>query len=101
MSLDIRAVIVTIAYAIGINLILLSIANLGIGLECGSAEEFAYNETWNYTDLDDPSSVEFRANVWNIVFNRCEGLPTILWLLFEVPILVGIGYIIRGFIGAT
>lgn len=102
MSLDIKSTILTVAYAIGINLILVSFANWGIGFSCENVQYQQQQLTdSNYTDINDPSSVEFRASVWDIIFNRCEDLPTVVWLIFEVPILIGVAYIIRGFIGAT
>jgi len=100
MGLEIKSLVVIISYAIISNLILLSIANLNVGLSC---PDLIINPTisgLNYTS-DVGTATEFRANVIDIATNRCSGIPAWLYWAFEVPVLIGLLYVVRGFIGAT
>jgi hypothetical protein len=102
MSLEIKSVIIVIAYAIISNLVMFSYANMGIGITCYREEnEFDINTTINYTDGSDTNLIEVRSNIFNVALDRCNGFPAWLFWVLEVPVIIGIIYIIRGFVGLT
>lgn len=101
MAMDIRIVIFTIAYAIISNIFLVEYANMGIGIECQNVNAVSFNDTFNYTDESDSNLANVRANAFDLALGRCEGLPWWIYWIFEIPFIIGIAYIIRGFIGAT
>lgn len=100
MGLSIKAIIVVIGYAIISNFVIVQIANLNIGVNCPQVVAEYSASDLNYTS-DDGGAVTFRANVIDVATNRCSGLPGWVYWAFEVPVLIGLLYIVRGFIGAT
>lgn len=97
MTMSLKGMIVLVAYAIGINLVLISFANLNIGISCPELVE-SYNATGslNATELSSSS-----ASIIDIALNRCSGVPSWLFWVLELPVILGLLYIIRAFIGAT
>ena len=100
MALNIREIVVLLIYALSINLVLLGLANLGTGLNCGELET-SYSTSYNLTDEDNLDLKYSSANIIDLALGRCEGLPVWLFWVFELPIIVGLLYIIRGFVGLT
>lgn len=101
MSLNIKHMIILLVYAIGINLVLISFANMGIGINCSNIEDMDYNQTYNLTEDNNTDIKQSSASIVDLALGRCEGIPYWLFMIFELPIIVGLLYIIRGFIGAT
>ncbi len=79
---------------------LLESSNLGIGIDCGTLTE-EYSTEYNVTDPNNTEIKESSASIIDLALGRCEGLPFWLFVIFELPIIVGLLYIIRGFIGVT
>ena len=92
--------VVLIIYSISINLILLQFANMGIGISCENLQQ-SYNTSYNETDFDSSELKQSSASIVDLALGRCQGLPYWLVLVFELPIIVGLLYIIRGFFGVT
>jgi hypothetical protein len=98
-------VIFLIAYAIGINLLLISFANLSIGISCGNLQTkynstFAVNES-DTTGIVSSSGVTGIRLITSWALGRCSGLPSWIVWLFEIPVVIGLLYVVRSFIGAT
>jgi hypothetical protein len=95
--MELKGLMVLVAYAIGINLLLVSFANLNVGVSCPSLSKFANTTaTTNQTELTYNS-----ASIIDIALNRCSGVPSWIFWIFEVPVILGLLYIIRAYIGAT
>lgn len=101
MSLQIKEIIILLMYAIGINLVLVQFANMGTGIVCNPLYDSSYNSTYNLTDTGNTQIKQSSASIVDLALGRCDGLPAILVWVFELPIIVGLLYIVRGFIGAT
>ena len=101
MSLNINQIIVLLVYSFGINLVLVSFANMGIGIECNSLDNYQFNQTYNLTEENNSEIKQSSASIIDLALGRCNGIPYWLFLIFELPIIVGLLYIIRGFVGAT
>jgi len=101
MSLNINQIIILLVYSIGINLVLVSFANMGIGIECNSLDNYQFNQTYNLTEENNSEIKQSSASIIDLALGRCNGIPYWLFLIFELPIIVGLLYIIRGFVGAT
>jgi hypothetical protein len=98
-------IIFLIAYAIGINLLLVSFASLNIGISCGELGT-KYNTTISVNESDttgivSSTGVKGIGLITSWALGRCEGLPSWIVWVFEIPVLVGLLFIIRSFIGAT
>lgn len=101
MSLMVKEIIILLMYAIGINLVLLGFANLGSGNICANLYQPTYNKTYNSSDTSNAELGRNSASIIDLALGRCDGLPQFIVLIFELPIIVGLLYLIRGFIGAT
>lgn len=103
MSMRIKEIIIVLVYALGMNMLLLSFANMGIGIDCSNLQEeyTHYNQTYNLTDSENQELKTSSASIIDLALGRCEGMPYWLFIILELPIIVGLLYIIRGFIGAT
>lgn len=90
-----------------INFILTGFASFNSGISCPNIYSNAISTSYNQSEINtgvssNPISlVNMLVTVVNLVTNQCEGIPYILVLICEVPILIGFAYIVRGFIGAT
>ena len=100
MSLNIKHGIIILTYALVVNIILVSIANLGIGLDCGELTT-EFNSTHNVTDIDSTETKESAVSIIDIALNRCENLPYYIFILLELPIFLGLLILIRQLIGFT
>lgn len=98
---EITAIIFIIGYAIISNYILLQFANLGIGINCISEIETELNTSTDFTITNVTNYGSARAGILDLALGRCEGLPTVFYLLFELPVIIGLIYIGRKFIGFT
>jgi len=95
--MNLKGMIVLVAYAIGINLVLVSFANLNIGISCPELiESYNFTSSTNSTELTSNS-----ASILDIALNRCSGVPSWIFWVLELPVILGLLYIIRAFIGAT
>lgn len=101
MSLMVKEILILLIYSIGINLVLLGFANLGSGTLCSNLYGSTYNTTYNISDTNNVQLGKNSASIIDLALGRCSGIPQFLVLLFELPIIVGLLYLIRGFIGAT
>ena len=107
MSLNINQIIVLLVYSFGINLVLVSFANMGIGIECNSLDNYQFNQTYNQTELEqginsNPITLINSVRIMvDLALGRCDGIPYWLFLVLELPIIVGLLYVLRGFVGAT
>jgi len=107
MGLMIKEIIILFIYMIGINFVLVGFANLGSGISCPDLYQVSLNTSYNASEISSGvtsnpiSMTNMVRTVIQLVTNSCIGIPYVLVLLFEVPILIGFAYIIRGFIGAT
>lgn len=89
-------------YGIVVNLIFINLSTIGIDMGCHYYErDLGLNTTINYTDTSDSSLREFRGNIFDVAFNRCDNIPAWIFWIFEVPFLIGLAYIVRAFVGAT
>ena len=91
MGISVQAIVILIVYAFGINIMLLELSRIGVGIQCPTLSA-AYNTT--------NSSLSF-SSITDLALGRCEGLPLYLVLLFELPVIAGLLYIARAFVGAT
>jgi len=96
---EITAIIFVVGYAILSNIILLQFANLGVGINCGSIIESELNTSTDFSDTNITTYGQSRANILDLALGRCEGLPTLFYLLFELPVIIGLIFIGRKFIG--
>jgi hypothetical protein len=95
--MELKGLIVLVAYAIGINLLLVSFANLNVGVSCPNLSKFV-----NATATVNQSEITYNsASIIDIALNRCSGLPSWIFWVMEVPVILGLLYIVRAFIGAT
>lgn len=107
MGLMIKEIIILFMYTIGINLLLVGFANLGSSISCPDIYNANLNTTFNTSEISSGvtsnpiSMTNMVRTIIQLVTNSCSGIPYVLVLLFEVPIIIGFAYIIRGFIGAT
>jgi hypothetical protein len=97
-----KAIIVIFIYAVVSNYLMLSIANSGLGVDCRNLDT-SLNTTYNVTDLtanttDTKSSA---TDLINVALGRCSGFPAWMYWVFQVPTILGLLYVIRGFIGLT
>ena len=101
MSLDIKAMVIIFIYAILSNMILINIAKTTDSVVCENIQEINYNYTYegNYTQ-DEPTK-ESGVNLIKLALNRCVGIPFWIFWLTQMPTIIGILYLIRGFIGFT
>jgi hypothetical protein len=60
----------------------------------------ATNETFTVGNVTYTSDIGWK-DILNIATGRCQGLPLIVVLLVELPLLVGLAYGIRMFAGFT
>jgi len=102
MALSIRELTIFLVYAIGINIIFASLSNLGV-LECSNvSESFLQNDTYAVQNITDDVDTKTSANNFiSLILNRCDGFPAWIYWMFQVPLIIGLLYIIRGFIGVT
>ena len=97
MSAGLKGMIVLVSYSIFINLILVSFANMNVGISCPElVADYNKTGTVNETEL-----VSNSASIIDIALSRCSGIPKWLFWIAEIPIILGLLYIIRSFIGAT
>ena len=102
---DITAVIIVVGYAIISNLILFEFAKLGIGINCPELENQLSNvtDTFNYTAEDYPNLRKGSpiVTIYQIAVGRCSGIEWWLYAISQVPVIIGILFIARKFIGFT
>ena len=91
MGISVQAIVILIMYAVAINIILLELARIGIGINCPSMSS-AYNTT--------NRSLGF-SEITDLALGRCDGLPFILIVILELPVIAGLIYIVRAYIGGT
>jgi len=91
MGISVTAIVILLMYSIGINVILLELAKVGVGVNCPnlSTSYNTTNQSWGWGDITD------------LALGRCEGLPFVLVALLELPVIAGLFYVIRAFAGAT
>lgn len=108
MGLMVKEIIIVTIYTIGINLILSSLSTSVGGVSCPNVYDLSNQDvSLNETELQSGISsnpvtmISSVVTIFNLITNQCTGIPYILVLICELPILIGILYIVRGFIGAT
>ncbi|OGY23297.1 MAG: hypothetical protein A2172_03775 [Candidatus Woykebacteria bacterium RBG_13_40_15] len=102
MTGTISEIVILLAVAFGLNYMLLSFAQLGIGIQCPNLQSTygTINETYEVGNTTYTQRFGYR-DIVNLAIGRCAGLPISLVILLELPLLVGLFYILRMFIGAT
>lgn len=103
MTLDLKAMILVVIYAVLSNMILISVSDSFDGISCPdfSLNEYttSYNTSLNYTS--DSLTQDNGASFFKLLLNRCNGLPYWVFWLTQVPTILGILYVLRAFIGFT
>ena len=97
MALNIKSIIIVVMYAVLSTLFLTELGKVGnicpdppIKIDSGTI------------DIGTDADIKTTAQVFlDILFNRCEGLPSWIYWIIEVPTILGLLYIARGFIGLT
>lgn len=95
MGISVNAIVLILIYAFGINYILLAMSYMNLGINCPSVDQ-NYNSTTNSTNY-----AQLYANAVSMALGRCDGLPFYIWLIFELPVIAGLLYVARAYIGAT
>lgn len=107
MGLMIKEILILFIYTICINLVLTGFANLNSGISCPNVYSYSSSVSLNETEFETGVSsnpitlTNTVITTINLITNQCEGIPYILVLIFELPVLIGFLYIARSFIGAT
>ena len=98
MAVALKEIIITLILAFGLNIILLAWANQSGTIDCPSMSTVysLQNETYeNHTR-------EYGySDILDMALGQCSGINPILIIIFQLPLLVAIFYIIRLFIGFT
>ena len=101
MALDIKQIVILIFYLVATNLFFVLLGNVS-GFCDNLPDEFDVDFDENIGNVTDDSEVKMEANNFlNIILNRCEGFPGWIYWLFQVPGIIGVLYVIRGFVGLT
>ncbi len=88
---------ILVIYAVIINFFLISLGSIS-GV-CPNLDDTTFEGVENVTD--DTDTKEQASAFLNIIMNQCDGLPLLLYLVFQVPLIIGILSVIRSFIGLT
>lgn len=96
-----KEMIVILIYSIGVNLALFALANSGIPFNCDNPMMSVYNTTYNSSALTYEQFGRSHTTIIDLAFPKCNGLPTWIIYIAELPVIIGLLYIIRQFIGAT
>lgn len=102
MTLDIKAMVIVVLYAVATNIILISIGNSLGSVSCKdfSQENYTYSYTnGNYTNDEDTKTSGI--NILKLMLGRCNGIPWWAYWLTQIPTIIGVFYIVRAFIGFT
>lgn len=99
MALDLKAIIVVIMYAVASNLFFILLSHhAGI---CDNLPDTVYFDENIENITDDIETKTSAITFINILLNRCDDFPSWIYWLFQVPTIIGLLYVIRGFLGLT
>jgi len=104
MAGSVLEIISIVGIALLLNVVLFMFASAGfLNLSCPDMVT-DYNETLNESFT--VGGVVYTQDIgWNdivdMAIGRCEGLPFLVVLLIEIPLLLGLLYVIRMFVGVT
>jgi len=105
MAGSVVEIISVVAIALLINVLLFMFASAGfLNLSCPDMVGVGYNQTLN--ESWEVGGVIYTQDIgWNDILDmalgRCEGLPFLVVLLVEIPLLIGLIYVGRMFAGLT
>lgn len=98
MGVPIKEIIITVSVSLALNFFLLMYANATGSINC-PVYKFDY-ETESLTLQNQTVDLGYK-DIVRMSMGQCSGIPLILIWIFELPLLVGLFYIIRAFVGAT
>lgn len=89
-------VILIVAFLI--NFLLVSFASLGVGITCPDLSTDYGTADYTYAN----QTVTLGADdIIDLALGRCDGLPFWLVLIIELPLIVGLFFYLRKFVGFT
>jgi hypothetical protein len=98
-ALEIKSLLLFTMLAIGLNIVFVEFALIG-AIECPNLVDELYpsgNETLD--NATDEGSVSSRATTYfNLMLNRCSGMPWYVFWIIQIPIVLVILYIILEYI---
>lgn len=102
MGVDINQIVILLAVAIGSNLLLWAWATESGTIVCPDMNTEYTTENLNYDVGNQSHSIDIGIDdIGSLATGRCDGLPFWVVLIFELPLLAGLFYIARAFVGAT
>lgn len=103
MTLDLKALIIVVLYAVISNLILVSMADSSNDIVCYNFERQEYDTSFNTSEnyTADSTTGDSGANILKLMLNRCSGFPYWIFLVTQIPTILGVLYLLRAFIGFT
>lgn len=91
MTDETKALVVLLMTLFLINVMIYEFTKLGIGINCPDID-ISYNKTNQSIGFND---------ILDLASGRCDGLPLIIVLLIELPLLAALFFFVRKFIGFT